>query len=114
MPLLVGGRESLTTYYPEKTIGSYFPYATSVWDVINRAMPLSQPGSLTHDEVYALTAYILFRNDIIREEEVMDPKSLPKVEMPNRHGFFPENPEYKRGSLQLWFWTEPRPQKQVP
>jgi hypothetical protein len=77
-------------------------------------MPLNKPGSLSHDEVYALTAYVLYRNDIIKEDQVMDAKTLPKVEMPNRHGFFPENPQYKRGYLQLWFWTRPKPQKKAP
>jgi cytochrome c len=114
VPLLVGGFGTLTAINPVKTVGSFYPYATTIWDAIYRAMPLDKPQSLTYDEVYALTAYLLHRNNIIKENEVMDAKSLPKVEMPNRHGFFPENPQYKPGHLQLWFWTEPRLKKRAP
>jgi cytochrome c len=60
------------------------PYATTVWDYINRGMPLNQEGTLTADEVYALTAYLLYLNDLVAEDEVLDSQSLPKVEMPNR------------------------------
>ena len=58
------------------------PFATTVWDYINRAMPLNREGTLTADEVYALTAYMLFINEVIREDAVLDAKSLPKVKMP--------------------------------
>jgi S-disulfanyl-L-cysteine oxidoreductase SoxD len=58
------------------------PFATTVWDFINRAMPLNREGTLTHDEVYALTAYLLFINDVIPEDQVLDAQSLPKVKMP--------------------------------
>src|SRR5437773_1150500 len=70
-----------------KTVGSYWPYATTVWDYINRAMPFNQPGLLKPPEVYALVAYILNRNGIIGDNDAMDAKSLPKVKMPNRDGF---------------------------
>ena len=60
------------------------PYATTVWDYINRAMPLGQEGTLTADEVYALTAYLFYLNDLIADDEVLDAQSLPEVEMPNR------------------------------
>lgn len=113
-PLLVGGFGTLTALNPVKTVGSFYAYATTIWDAIYRAMPLDKPQSLTSDEVYALTAYLLYRNNIIKEDEVMDARSLPKVEMPNRHGFFPENPQYKPGHLQLWFWPEPTPKKRAP
>lgn len=63
------------------------PYATTIWDYINRGMPLGQEGSLTPNEVYSLTAYLLFKNDVIKEDEVMDQQSLPKVKMPNRDGY---------------------------
>jgi cytochrome c len=63
------------------------PYATVMWDYINRGMPLGKEGSLRPDEVYALTAYLLFKNGVIREDEVIDAQSLPKVVMPNRQGF---------------------------
>jgi cytochrome c len=58
------------------------PFATTVWDYINRGMPLNREGTLTHDEVYALTAYLLFINDVIKEDEVLDATTLPKVKMP--------------------------------
>ena len=63
------------------------PFATTIWDYINRGMPLGKEGSLTPNEVYALTAFLLFKNDVIKEDEVMDAQSLPKVKMPNRNGF---------------------------
>jgi cytochrome c len=68
-------------------VGSYWPYATTVWDYISRAMPFDQPGSLKAPEVYALVAFILNINDIIPNDQMMDAKSLPKVQMPNRNGF---------------------------
>jgi len=76
----------------EKTATSYYPYPTIAWDYINRAMPANKPGSLTHDEVYALVAFLFYRNGIIQETDVMDAKTLPKVEMPNRDGFIPAKP----------------------
>jgi mono/diheme cytochrome c family protein len=82
---------------PVKITFSLVPYATTVWDFINRAMPQSKPGSLTADEVYAATAYVLYRNDIIKETEVLDAKSLPKVKMPNRDNFIPAQPGWKPG-----------------
>ena len=91
-PALVGGKGTLNTANPVRTIGSYWPFATTIWDYINRAMPRRQEGSLSADEVYALTAFLLYRNDIIQESDVIDAKSLPKVQMPNRNGFIPANP----------------------
>lgn len=73
---------------------SYYPYPTIAWDYINRAMPASKPGSLAPDEVYALVAFLYYRNGIIQENDVLDAKSLPKVEMPNRDGFVPAVPVY--------------------
>jgi hypothetical protein len=75
---------------PVKTIGSYWPFATTVWDYVNRAMPRGAEGSLSPDEVYLLTAYLLYRNNIIGENEVIDANTLPKVQMPNRNGFIPQ------------------------
>jgi mono/diheme cytochrome c family protein len=86
-PALVGGQGTLNTPKPLKTVGSYWPYATTVWDYINRAMPFDQPGTLKPPEVYALVAYLLNLNGIIGNDQVMDAKSLPKVKMPNRNGF---------------------------
>ena len=86
-PALVGGQGTLATAKPLKTVGSYWPYATTVWDYISRAMPFDQPGLLKPPEVYAVVAYILSINGIIATDQVMDAKSLPKVKMPNRNGF---------------------------
>jgi cytochrome c len=72
------------------TVGSYWPYATTVWDYINRAMPPQNPGSLSADETYSATAFILYLNGIVEDEEAIDAKSLPKVKMPNRDGFVPD------------------------
>lgn len=84
MDRLVGGK------LPVKTIGSYWPYATTVFDYIRRAQPFNQPGSLTNDEVYAVTAWLLFRNQLIAADQVIDAETLPKVWMPNRDGFVPD------------------------
>jgi S-disulfanyl-L-cysteine oxidoreductase SoxD len=92
-PRLVGGKETISTLQPVRTIGSYWPFATTVWDYINRAMPRNDEGSLSVNEVYSLTAFILYRNDIVREDEVIDAKTLPKIKMPNRDGFLPANLE---------------------
>ena len=71
---------------------SFFAYTTTVWDYINRAMPANKGGSLSPDEVYAVTAFLLYKNGIIQETDVMDATTLPKVQMPNRNGFVPEKP----------------------
>ncbi len=92
-PRLVGGKGTLNTPMPIKTVGSYWPFATSIWDYINRAMPRNKPGSLTAEQVYALTAFLLYKNGIIQENDVMDAKTLPKVQMPNRNGFQPPMPD---------------------
>jgi cytochrome c len=86
---LAGGQGTLATPAPVRTIGSYWPYATTVFDYVRRAMPLVQPQSLTNDEVYALTAYLLSINGIIAEDEVIDARTLPRVRMPNRNNFMP-------------------------
>lgn len=87
-PALVGGEGSLTTDKPKKTIGSYWPYATTLYDYINRAMPFTAPQSLSPDEVYSVTAYLLHMNGIVDENATMDAKTLPQVKMPNRDGFY--------------------------
>lgn len=87
---LVGGRGSLNTSKPLKTVGSYWPYATTVWDYVNRAMPLDRPGTLTHNQVYSLVALILYMNGIVGENDVLDAKTLPQIKMPNRDGFVPD------------------------
>lgn len=76
------------------------PYATTIWDYIHRGMPLGKEGSLSPNEVYALTAFILYKNDVIKEDEVLDKQSLPKVKMPNRNGYgLP--PAWKHGEPRL-------------
>lgn len=84
---LVGGAGTLGSERPVKTVGSYWPYATTVFDYVRRAMPLTSPGVLSADETYAVTAYLLFLNGIVAEDAVMDAKTLPSVKMPNRDGF---------------------------
>jgi cytochrome c len=84
---LVGGVGTLASDNPVRTVGSYWPYATSVWDYIHRAMPLTKPGSLSTDDTYAVVAFLLNRNKIIQPDEVMNQETLPKVRMPNRDGF---------------------------
>lgn len=84
---LVGGLGTLATGKPVKTIGSFWPYATTVFDFIRRAMPYQAPQSLSADEVYAVTAYLLHLNGIVPADAVLDATSLPQVRMPNRDGF---------------------------
>src|SRR5499426_1307878 len=84
---LVGGKGTLATARPLKTVGSFWPQATTVWDYVNRAMPFDQPGLLKPAEVYAVVAYILNLNGIIAEDVVMNASTLPTVKMPNRDGF---------------------------
>ena len=84
---LAGGHGSLATDSASKTVGSYWPYATTVFDYVRRAMPFQQPGTLSDDEVYALTAYLLNINGIIDEGEILNAETLPTIVMPNRDGF---------------------------
>jgi len=86
MPL-VGGKGSSNSAKPLKTIGSYWPYATTLFDYINRAMPFDRPTVMSADDVYAVTGFLLNLNGIIAEPDVMDAKTLPAVRMPNRDGF---------------------------
>jgi S-disulfanyl-L-cysteine oxidoreductase SoxD len=87
----------------ERDSVAYYPYATIAWDYINRAMPVPKPGSLTHEEVYSLVAFLLYRNGIIQETDVMDAQSLPKVQMPNRNGFVPAKPVYPPEPKPSWW-----------
>src|SRR5215475_12830223 len=84
---LGGGQCTLASKSPVRTIGSYWPYATTVFDYVRRAMPYTQSQSLTNDEVYAVTAYLLNLNGIIGDTDEMNARTLPKVTMPNRSGF---------------------------
>jgi cytochrome c len=103
-PVLVGGEATLrTNYFPIK----YWPYAPPIWDFINRAMPYDKPGVLTPDEVYSLLAYLLYKNDIIKEGDVMDARTLAKVQMPHRA-------DYKGPSPSTWTPGTPRGFKILP
>lgn len=84
---LTGGRGTLASAKPLKTVGSFWPYATTLFDYVNRAMPFTAPQSLSPDQVYALSAYVLFLNDLVPETATLDAQSLAKVAMPNRNGF---------------------------
>jgi len=99
---LVGGRGSLAgndpARAPVKTVESYWPYATTLFDYVKRAMPLTAPGSLTNDEVYAVSAFILATAKIVPNDAVLDQKNLAQVQMPNRDGFV----------------SDPRPEKFEP
>ena len=91
---LIGGRGTLVnndpTKAPVKTIESYWPYATTIFDYVKRTMPFTAPDSLSNDQVYAVTAYILSEAKIVPPDTVLDAKSLPAVKMPNRDGFIPD------------------------
>ena len=93
-PVLVGGKVTMSTnYFPV----AYWPFAPTIWDYIHRAMPYDRPGHLTADEAYALTAFLLYRNSIIQQDDVMDARSLPKVQMPHR-GEYKVPPLWKPGT----------------
>ena len=83
----LSGGGDLNTDKPIKTVGSYWPYSTTVFDYVKRAMPHPAPQSLTNDQVYSATAYILYLNKIVSKDQVLDAKSLPAVQMPNKDGF---------------------------
>lgn len=92
MDRLVGGKGSLATDQPVKTVGSYWPYATTLYDYIHRAMPFNAPQTLTPTEVYAVSAYVLYLNGIVDANAVMDAKTLAAVHMPNANGFVAPDP----------------------
>jgi len=88
-PRLVGGQGTLKSPQPVLTVGSYWAFATSVYDFVSKAMPRGQEGSLKPNQVYALTAFILYKNEIIKDTDVLDARTLPAIKMPNRDGFIP-------------------------
>jgi cytochrome c len=96
MDALVGGIGSLATDKPVRTVGSFWPYATTLFDYVRRAMPTTAPMSLTNEEVYAVSAYILSINGIIGENDIMNAQTLAGVKMPNRDGFVSDWPARKR------------------
>jgi len=87
-PVLAGGEGTLMDARPERTIGSYWPYASTIWDYIHRAMPFMQPESLSDQEVYAITAYVLYLNDLVEYDFELNQDNLASIEMPNADGFF--------------------------
>jgi hypothetical protein len=89
-PALVGGQGTLSSPSPVLTVGSYWPYATTVWDFVHRTMPYQRPGMLTVNETYSLTAFILFMNGIVDGKAELNERTLPRVKMPNRDGFVPD------------------------
>jgi len=84
---LVGKPADLQGDRPKQTVGSYWPYATTLWDYTNRAMPFDRPGTLTADQVYAVTAYVLHLNGLLGQSDPLNAKTLPGIPMPNREGF---------------------------
>ena len=80
----------LATDDARKTVGSYWPVATTLWDYVNRAMPFDAPGALTADEVYGAVAYVLYLNEIVGEDDRIGAETLAAVQMPNRDGFVPD------------------------
>jgi cytochrome c len=103
-PALIGGRGTLARVpvlgsppgnLPVKTVESYWPYATTLFDYIKRAMPMTAPGSLSNDQVYGVTAYILARAKIVPGDAVIDAATLPRVRMPNRDGFVSAGPRFR-------------------
>ena len=93
---LAGGIGTLASRTPVRTVGSYWPYATTLFDYVRRSMPITNPLSLSDDEVYAVTAYVLYINGIIGEDLPMNAQSLPQVKMPNRDGFVSDWPPRER------------------
>ena len=91
-PELVGGENSLDTHDPIKTTGSYWPYASTIYDYIYRAMPFGAAQSLSYDETYEIVAYLLYMSDIIEEDFVLSDKNIGEIEMPNRDGFLLPDP----------------------
>ena len=101
-PALVGGDGTLASHDPEKTTGSYWPYASTIFDYVYRSMPFGEAQTLTHDETYKLVAYLLTMNEIIEEDYVLSEKNIGKIKMPNAGGFLlpdprPDVTKYKEG-----------------
>lgn len=90
-PVLAGGFQTLRSDRPVKTIGSYWPYLSTVWDYVNRAMPFGDAQSLTPDEVYAITAYLLYANDLVDDEFVLSKDNFTEVRLPNEANFIEDS-----------------------
>ena len=91
-PELVGGEGSLGTHDPLKTTGSYWPYASTLYDYVYRAMPFGESQSLSYDETYQIVAFLLYMNDIIEDDFDVSHENIGSIEMPNRDGFFMPDP----------------------
>ena len=91
-PELVGGEGSLDTHDPLKTTGSYWPYASTLYDYVYRAMPFGEAQSLSYDETYQIVAFLLYMNDIIEDDFDVSHENIGSIEMPNRDGFFMPDP----------------------
>jgi mono/diheme cytochrome c family protein len=100
-PALAQGKGTLASQDPVKTVGSYFPYLSSVFDFIRRAMPFGDAQSLTNDELYAVTAYVLNLNDIVYDKFVLSKETWGQVKMPNQSGFFDDD----RDKAEKAFWN---------
>jgi len=96
---LIGGRGTLTSEYPRRTIENYWPYATILFDYIRRAMPAEKPGSLDPNDLYGVVAFALYRGEIIGAEDVMNSSTLQLLQMPNRDGF-----ANARGTFEAFNW----------
>lgn len=102
-PVLVGGRGSLKHENPDKTIGSYWPDASTVFDYVRRAMPFGNARSLSNDEIYAITAFLLQMNEVVKDDFVLSNENIGKVKMPNATGFFDDD----RLKSEKHFWKAP-------
>jgi S-disulfanyl-L-cysteine oxidoreductase SoxD len=101
-PMVAGGQGSLKNEGPEKTIGSFWPYASTTFDYIKRAMPYGNARSLTDDELYAVTAYVLFLNDVVKEDFELTRENFPAVQLPNAKGFYDDD----RETTEKHFWRK--------
>lgn len=99
-PVLAGGHGTLKGASPEKTIGSFWPYASTTFDYIKRAMPYGQAQTLTDDEIYALTAFLLSMNDIVKDDFVLSRENFASVKLPNEAAFYPDD----RETAEKHFW----------
>lgn len=102
-PVLVGGHGTLTKEAPDKTIGSFWPYASTVFDYVRRAMPFGSAQSLTADETYALTAFLLSMNEVVKDDFVLSKENFASVKLPNVEAFYDDD----RETTEKAFWREP-------
>ena len=108
---LAGGQGTLATPTPVRTVGSYWPYATTLFDYVRRAMPLAAPQSLSNEDVYAVSGYVLFLNGLVAENATIDASTLTALKMPNRDGFVsdPRPDTRNAGCMHDCAVTGPRP-----